>query len=171
VRAPELDPKEHVRGERIRIVQEPFDRLWPAVLEALPAEGVRVAHADRARGAIATRAVRYTGPDVHRQLADIADLSRARREGLTRVSELAVTYYLLLAPAGDAGTRLNVRSSIDAIDRSETFFFGPGLFEILPRHFEVPSRGVAERELLRRLVANLFTTEEMLFLLGEPGID
>ena len=171
MRAPELDPSEHVRGERIKVVQEPFERLWPAVLSALPGEGLRLAHVDRKRGAIATRPVRYTGEDVRRRLADIADVSGARREGLNRVSELAITYYLLLAPAGPAGTKVNVRSSIDAIDRSETYFFGPGLFEILPRHFDVPSRGVAERELLRRLASNLFTTEEMLFLLGEPGID
>ena len=28
-----------------------------------------------------------------------------------------------------------------------------------------------EQELLRRLIAGLFTTEETLFLLGEPGVD
>src|SRR5258708_23343160 len=34
---------------------------------------------------------------------------------------------LLLAPAGDAGTRLRVRSTIDAIDRSAPGFLGGGL--------------------------------------------
>ena len=63
-----------------------------------------------------------------------------------------------------------MRSSIDAIDRSGVVFPG-GLFDVVPVRVEVPSRGVAERDLLRRLAANLFTAEEMLFLLGEPGVD
>ena len=169
-RAPELDPTEHVRGERQRVVQVPLDQLWPAVLGALPDEGVGIARADRARGAIATRPIRVIGQDANRRLAEIADLSRARQAGLERASELEVTYYLLLASAGEAGTNLRIRSSIDAIDRGISLF-GPGLFDIVPRRVEVPSRGVVELDLLRRLVANLFTTEEMLFLLGEPGID
>jgi len=169
--APELDPKEHVRGERQRLVHEPFDRLWPAVLRALPDEGLRVARADQPRGAIATHAVRYTGRDVQRRLAEIGDLSRARAAGLQRVSEIEVTYYVLLAAAGDAGTTLRIRSTIEAIDRSESVFLGPGIFQVLPHHVDVPSRGIVEHELMRRLAANLFTAEEMLFLLGEPGID
>ena len=36
LRGPELDPKEHVRGERQRLVQVPFEQLWPAVVGALP---------------------------------------------------------------------------------------------------------------------------------------
>jgi len=41
----------------------------------------------------------------------------------------------------------------------------------VPRRIELPSRGVVERELVRRLAASLFTAEEMLFVLGEPGFD
>jgi len=170
LRGPELDPKEHVRGERQRLVQLPFDQLWLAVLGALPDEGLRVARADRTRGAIATGTVRLAGREVPKRLAEIGDLSHVRRAGLERVSELEVTYYLLLAGAGDAATNVRIRSSIDAVDR-ELVFFGPGLFDLLPRRVEVPSRGVVEQELLRRLVASLFTTEETLFLLGEPGVD
>ena len=48
---------------------------------------------------------------------------------------------------------------------------GPGILEAVPRHVEVPSRGVVERELLHRLAGNLFSAEEVLFLLGEPGAD
>ena len=169
LRGPDVDPKEHVRGERQRVVQLPFDQLWPALLGALPDEGLRVTRADRARGTISTRPVRLTGRDVPKRLAEIGDLSRARRAGLDHVSELEVTYHLLLA-AGDAGTTVRIRSSIDAVDR-DLVFFGPGLFDLVPRRIEVPSRGVLEQELLRRLVAGLFTTEETLFLLGEPGVD
>ena len=168
---PELDPKEHLRGEHTRLVQEPFERLWPAVLHGLEEEGLRVAAADRARGTIATRPVRYAGADLQKKLAEIADLSRARGEGMGRVSELAVTYFLLLAPAGDAGTSLKIRSAIDAVDRSEAIFLGPGVFQVVPRHIDVPSRGVVEHDLMRRLAANLFTAEEMLFMLGELGVD
>jgi len=168
---PELDPKEHLRGEHMRVVQEPFERLWPAVLHGLEEEGLGVAAADRARGTIATRPVRYAGADLQKKLAEIADLSRARGEGMGRVSELAVTYFLLLAPAGAAGTSLKIRSAIDAIDRSEAIFLGPGVFQVVPRHIDVPSRGVVEHDLMRRLAANLFTAEEMLFMLGELGVD
>ena len=168
---PELDPKEHLRGEHTRLVPEPFERLWPAVLHGLEEEGLRVARADRAHGTIATRPVHYAGADLQKKLAEIADLSRARREGMGRVSELQVTYYLLLAPASDAGTSLKIRSAIDAVDRSEALFLGPGVLQVVPRHLEVPSRGVVEHDLMRRLVANLFTAEEMLFVLGELGVD
>ena len=167
---PELDPKEHPRGEHTRLVQEPFERLWPAVLHGLEEEGLGVAQADRARGTIATGPTRYRGADIQKKLAEIADLSRARREGMARISELDVTYYLLLAPAGE-GTSVRIRSAIDAVDRSEAFFLGPGVFQVMPRHVDVPSRGVVEHELMRRLVADLFTAEEMLFMLGELGVD
>jgi hypothetical protein len=171
VSGPVLDPDEHVAGERQRLLQEPVDRLWPAILGALPAEGLRVTHQDRARGAIATAPVRITGGEAQKKLAEIGDLARAHQAGIQRVSELEVRYVLLLAPAGDAGTRLRVRSTIDAIDRSAPGFLGGGLSQLVPRHVEVPSRGVVERDLLRRLAANFFTAEEMLFFLGEPGID
>src|SRR5205814_233815 len=78
---------------------------------------------------------------------------------------------LLLAPAGEAGTSLKIRCAIDAIDRSEAIFLGPGVFQVAPRHIDVPSRGVVEHDLMRRLAANLFTAEEMLFMLGELGVD
>ncbi|HYR97326.1 MAG TPA: hypothetical protein VEM57_11345 [Candidatus Binatus sp.] len=171
VRGPELDPKEHVRGEHQRVLQEPIERLWPEIVDALPAEGLHVAHADRARGVIATSALRLAGREVPKRLAEIGDLARARSAGLQRVSELAVTYYLLLAPRGDAGTSLRIRSAIEAIDRSDSLFLGAGVFQVVPRHFDVPSRGVVERELMRRLVGGLFSAEETLFVLGEPGVD
>jgi hypothetical protein len=171
MQGPMLDPQEHVRGEHQRLLGEPVAQLWPALLRALSDEGLRVARADQARGAIATRPVRYDERDVAKRLAEIGDLARAREAGLRRVSDLNVTYYLLLTPVGDAGTSLRIRSTIQATDRSETMLLGPGLFQVIPRTVEVPSRGVAERELMRHLGASLFTAEEMLFLLGEPGVD
>src|SRR2546427_12915195 len=90
---PELDPKEHVRGEHTRLVQEPFERLWPAVLHGLEEEGVRVAEADRARGTIATRPVRSAGADLQKKLPEIADLARAPRAGPGRGSALDATHH------------------------------------------------------------------------------
>jgi len=170
LRGPEVDPKEHVRGEHQRLVPQPVERLWPALLAALADEGVRVSAADERRGTIMTRPVRHAESDAPRRLAEIGDVSEARQAGLGRLSEFIVTYYLLLAPAADAGTSLRIRSSIEAIDRNLPIFVGPGFFPV-ERRIPVPSRGVVERDLMRRLAAALFTEEEMLFLLGEPGVD
>jgi hypothetical protein len=171
LRGPEVDPKEHVSGEHQRVLQEPIDRLWPALLDALAGEGLAVARADRARGAIATGPLRLNGRDATKRLAEIGDLARARSAGLERVSELEVRYYLLLSANGDMGTTVRIRSGIEAIDRREAALLSPGVFQILPRRVDVPSRGVVERELMRRLVAGLFSAEETFFLLGEPGVD
>ena len=89
-RAAALDPAEHVRGERQRVVQIPVEQLWPAVLGALGDEGVRVAHADRGRGAIATRSVRVSARETPRRLAEIADLSRTPAPATDRSEELKV---------------------------------------------------------------------------------
>ena len=168
---PELDPSEHVRGEHTRLVQEPLDRLWPAVVAALDDEGLGPARVDRGRGTITTRPRRYTERDLRKKLAEIGDLSHAQGTGLGSISEFVVTYHLLLTSAGESGTSLKIRSAIDAIARSEALFLGPGVFTIVPHHIAIPSRGVVERELMRRLAESLFTTEEMLYLLGEPGVD
>jgi hypothetical protein len=169
-RRPELDPSEHVRGERRRVVPVPVDRLWPRVVAALGDEGIRIGHADAARGAIATRPVHLFGSEASRRLSEIADLSRAHQEGFGRVSELEVRYFVLVAAAGDAGSSVRVRSAISAVDR-DVQLLGGGLFNVIPHRIDVPSRGVVEQELLRRLAADVFTAEEVFLLLGEPGVD
>jgi hypothetical protein len=171
VRAPELDPKEHVRGEHIRLFQLAPEHMWGALVAALDDEGLELASANQKDGAIETRPVRYAERDLGKRLAQIGDLSRVREAGLGRISEVLVQYFLLLTPAGEAGTSVKIRSAIEAVDRNDSGLFGPGLFPSLPRHIPVPSRGVVERELMRRLAASLFSAEEMLWLLGEPGVD
>ncbi len=170
VRGRELDPTEHVRGEHHRLVHEPVDRLWPALLTALDAEGLRVTLQDRARGTIATAPSRYGERDVQRLVGQIADLSAMHGEGLSGVGELRVAYFLLLKPAGD-DTSLGIRSRIEAEGRGNSGWLAPGVFQVIPHRVELPSRGVVERELMRRLASNLFTAEEVLFMLGEPGVD
>jgi hypothetical protein len=171
LRGPAVDPDEHVRGELTRVIREPADTLWPALVNALDGEGLAVAHAERNRGILTTRPARYAERDVAKRLAQIGDLSALRRSGIGRVVELLVAYHLILRPAEEGSTRLTIRATIEAIDRSELVALGPGMLEVIPRRIPVPSRGVVERELLRRLGATLFTAEEMLFLLGEPGVD
>lgn len=170
-RAPELDPTEPVRGEHTRLLQIPRAELWPALVAALGDEGLEVARADEHRGTIATRAIRYAERDLRKRLAEIGDLSHVRGAGLGRVSELTIEYYLLLARASDEATSLKIRSAIDAVDRREAVFLAPGVFQIVPRHVPIPSRGVVERDLMRRLVAGMLPAEEVLYLLGEPGVD
>jgi hypothetical protein len=167
---PELDPTESMRGERRRVLQIPLVTLWPTILHALPEEGIEIAHSDGERGTITTRTVRYTGSEVPRRLGEIADVSRARQAGFGRATEMEVTYYLLLSRAGDTATLLRVRSTIEAIERTP-ILFGPGLLEVVPHRVEVPSRGVVEQELIRRLATDVYTAEEMLLMLGELGLD
>ena len=169
LRGPVPDAKEHVRGEHFRLVSEPPDRLWPGVVHALEAEGFQLRRAEQARGCIIT-GYHERSPEVVKKLGEIGDLSAARQAGLGRVSELEVTYQLFLLPA-DEGTRLKITSTIEAIDRSEAIFLGPGILQVIPRRITIPSRGVLERDLMRRLAADLFTAEETLLLLGEPGVD
>jgi len=171
LRSPSLDPKVHVRGEHYRVIHEPVDRLWPQVLRGLEEEGLRVTRAERAQHTIQTAGRRYTSRDEIRKLGDVADLSAARGAGLGRATEYVVAYALFLLPAGETDTSLKITSTIEAIDRSETVFLGAGVFDVIPHRIEVPSRGVVERDLLRRLAGSLFTAEEMLFVLGEPGFD
>jgi hypothetical protein len=169
LRGPAVDPDERVRGEHTRIVPEPLDTLWPALQRALADESMRVEHADRTRGILSTGTQHYVGRDVMKRLPQIGDLSGLRGT-LQGVTELRVAYQLLLRAAGADATRLTIRSEIEAVDR-EPVFLGPGLFQLLPHRIPIPSRGVLERELLRRLGADIFTFEEELFLLGEPGVD
>lgn len=167
---PVADPQEHVRGEHHRLIREPADRLWPALLRALDDEGVEVAHADQARGTILTRKVVHTGRDAARRLGDIADLSHAREEGAHGLAEYEIVYQLALLPAPDGATRLKITSAIEAVSRGDTAILG-GVLQTIPHHVELPSRGVAERDLMRRLGSSLFAADEMLLVLGEPGVD
>lgn len=166
----QLDPTETVRGERRRVVQIPFDTLWPTMLHTLPDEGIAIAHADVNRGTITTRSLHYAGAEVPRRLAEVADLSHARQAGFGRASEMEITYFVLVSRAGDGATSLRVRSLIEAIERTP-IVFGPGLFDLVPHRVEVPSRGVVEQELVRRIAVNVYTAEEMLLMLGELGLD
>jgi len=108
-------------------------------VHALEAEGFQLRRAEQARGFIIT-GYHERSPEVVKKLGEIGDLSAARQAGLGRVSELEVTYQLFLLPA-DEGTRLKITSTIEAIDRSEAIFLGPGILQVIPRRITIPSRG------------------------------
>jgi len=169
-RTPELDPTEHVAGEHHRLVPAGREALWPAMLGALSDGGMQVERSDQAQGTIVTHPVRHATREAPRRFAEIADVAAAHRAGLQHVSEYSVTYYLLLAGAPGGATSVTIRSGIEAMDHRPTVL-GGGLFGILPTRVAVPSRGVVERELMRRLAGEMFTAEETLLLLGEPGVD
>jgi hypothetical protein len=167
---PELDPTEHVRGEHQRVLHAPADRVWPAVVAALDAEGFEIATQDRTSGVIATGLARYETDDRTHRLGDIGDLSELHKEGITGITDVRVAYYVLVTPAGE-DTRLRIRSTIVGQQGGVGPILGQGLGQVVPHRVEIPSRGVVERDLMRRLAANLFAAEEMLQLLGEPGVD
>ena len=169
VHGPPTDPKEHVRGEHYRVVPETPEHFFPALEAAIGAEGLRLHRAD-ARDRMLEVSERYRGRDAVRRLADMADLSAARREGLRTVAEYVITYRLFLLPADESSTRLKVTSTIQAIDRSQATWIG-GVLQPLTRFVDVPSRGVAERALVRRLGSSLFAAEELLLMVGELGVD
>ena len=170
VRKAELDPKEHVRGEHHRLLHAPADRVWPAVVAALDADGFKIAAQDRKHGTITTAMASYTTDDAQHRLGDIGDLSALHQEGVTGIRDVRVAYYVLVTPAGE-DTSLRIRSTIVGQEGGAGDIITPGIWQVIPHRVEIPSRGVLERDLMRRLAANLFTAEEMLQLLGEPGVD
>jgi hypothetical protein len=167
---PELDPKEHVRGEHQRLLHAPADRVWPAVVAALDADGFEITSKDRKAGVITTGMTRYTTDDLSHRLGDIGDLSALHKEGITGIRDVRVGYYVLVTPAGE-DTSLRIRSTIVGREGGAGDIITPGIGQIIPHRVEIPSRGVLERDLMRRLAGNLFTAEEMLQMLGEPGVD
>lgn len=170
VKKRELDPKEHVPGEHHRLLHAPADRVWPAVVAALDADGFEITSKDRKAGVITTGMARYTTDDRSHRLGDIGDLSSLHKEGVTGIRDIRVAYYVLVTPAGD-DTSLRIRSTIVGQEGGDADIITPGLGQVIPHRVEIPSRGVLERDLMRRLAGNLFTAEEMLQLLGEPGVD
>jgi hypothetical protein len=164
------DWAEPMRGQHVRLVPEAPDVLWEALRRALEDDGLEVVRADAPRGTMSTRLRPDPDPLTPRRLSALADLSGLR--GLAaRVSGVSVAHHLHLAPHGRHATRLTIRSEIVATLREELLVLPSGVFPGVARRLALPSRGAAERELMLRLASTLFTAEEMLFLLGELGVD
>jgi hypothetical protein len=158
------------RGQAHRIIKGSVDRVWHDAMLALGDEGLRIEAADRESGSIACRRT-YTagGRNLIRQVRRIAELGTRHRR-LRSVSEYSIRYTLFLAPAGE-DTSLKIVAEIEATDRSSSMIIGPGIRQVIPLRLTLPSRGVAERRLFRRIASRLFSAEEMLYYVGDLGYE
>jgi hypothetical protein len=99
----------------------------------------------------------------------IADVEKARRLGLEHLSEYSLDYSVAVARLGEQETRLEVSTQITAVDRSEVMMIAPGIVQVIPRTFDVPSKGILERDLVAQIAERLFLSEEMLYTIGALG--
>ena len=169
--APRPDGSAFVPGQAHRVLRSSVEQVWPRLLGAVADEGLTVANTDARHHVIACAPLRRAGPPavLLREVKEIADLATARGR-LRLISDYIVTYTLFLEDvAGD--TALKVTAGIEATDRSQVIAIAPGVVQRIPLQLPLRSRGVAERRLLTRLAASLFAADEMLYLMGELGLD
>lgn len=160
----------------LKLLRSGRDAVWNAAVAELEERGYEIDSAAREDGTIEARQLDRVrtmrqAEEIRREVARIADLEAARRRGLTVISELHVQPKLEIADAGERATRLWVTCRIRVIDRSQGMVLAPGIVHVIPQSFELPSKGVVERELLRRIGHRLFLGEEMLYYMGELGRD
>jgi len=86
------------------------------------------------------------------------------------LTEYVVEYDLSFTRMEDDATRLEVATRIAVIDKSEAMIIG-GMVTVIPRRFDVPSKGVLEKELMLAIGSRLFVAEEMLYSFGLLGRD
>ena len=151
-----------------------FADTWRAVRAVVGDWRLRVTEEDESAGVLRAdlrRRRRSDREELQRDLQRIAEIEDAKRHGLQVVSEYAIDYAIELAHVDDEETRLEVSTRITAVDRSEAILVGPGFVQVIPRNFDVPSKGVLERELVSGIGGRLFISEEMLYYFGVLGRD
>jgi hypothetical protein len=155
-----------------KLVRADFGEVWRAAHDAIANTPLRLTADDEAEGTmhLSTRkAARSRSDAVERELVRIADVEKARRLGLARLSEYLVDYTVAVARLGEQETRLEVSTQITAVDHSEVIMIAPGIAQVIPRTFDVPSKGILERDLVSRIAEHLFLSEEMLYTIGALG--
>src|SRR5262249_52018703 len=155
-----------------KLVRADFGEVWRATHDAIAHTHLRVTEDDEAEGTIrlwARRTATSRSDALERELVRVADVEKARRLGLSRLSEYLLEYTVAVAPLGEQETRLEVSTQITAVDRSEVVIIGPGMAQVIPRTFDVPSKGILERELVAQIAEHLFLSEEMLYTIGTLG--
>ncbi|MBI2963641.1 MAG: hypothetical protein HYY35_07785 [Deltaproteobacteria bacterium] len=155
-----------------RLLKATSPEVWRATHAVIDEQRLTIADEDEREGRIhltRRRTSRVRPEEIERELRRIAELDKARRMGLQRLSEYLVEYAIEVARLGDDETRFDVSTRITAVDRSEAFIAGPGLVQVIPRSFDVPSNGVLERELVDSIGSRLYLGEEMLYCLGVLG--
>jgi len=166
---PELPQISH---RQQKLVRADFGEVWRAAHGAIADTHLRVTEDDEAQGTIHLWAQKRAGarPEVlERELVAIADVEKARRLGLQRLSEYLLDYTVEVARLGEQETRLEVSTRITAVDRSEVIMIAPGIAQVIPRTFDVPSKGILERDLFSKIAERLFLSEEMLYTIGALG--
>lgn len=150
-----------------------FADVWRALHAAIENDDrLRAEEEDEKEGTLSAgmRRVADRRPEEFgRELLRIADIEKARRAGLRQVSEYTVEYTVNVGRLTELETRLEITTRITAVDRSEMVFMPPGILQVIPRNFDLPSRGLLEREFVSRVAEHLFLGEEMLYYLGELG--
>jgi hypothetical protein len=156
-----------------RLLPASFEDVWRAAHAAVEEARLRISDEDEKTGTMHFWFRRTAGarPDVlFRELTRIAETEDARRRGLEVLSEIMVEYELSLARMDDDATRLELSTRIGAIDRSQAMMLG-AFVQVIPRRFDVPSKGVLERDLVLAIGSRLFVAEEMLYDFGLLGRD
>jgi len=155
-----------------KLIRADFGEVWRAAHDAIANTPLRVTEDDETEGTIhlwARKTARSRSDALERELVRIADVEKARRLGLARLSEYQLDYTVGVARLGEQETRLEVSTRITAVDRSEVIVIPPGIAQVIPRNFDVPSRGILEHELVSQIAERLFLSEEMLYSLGVLG--
>ena len=155
-----------------RLVRASFGEVWRATHGAIADTHLSITEDDEAGGTIhlsVRRTARSRPEELERELARIAEIDKARQQGLQRLSEYLLDYTVAVARLGEQETRLEVSTRITAVDRSEVMMIAPGIAQVIPRTFEVPSKGILERNLFAQIAERLFLSEEMLYSLGVLG--
>jgi hypothetical protein len=168
---PALPERQH---RQQRLVRASFADTWRAVRAAVGDRRLRVTEEDESVGVLRAdlrRRRRSNQEEIEQDLLRVAEVEDAKRRGLQVVSEYVTDYTIEVAHVDDEETRLEVSTRITAVDRSEAILVGPGFVQVIPRNFDVPSKGVLERELVRGIGDHLFISEEMLYYLGMLGRD
>ena len=156
-----------------RLLRVGFREAWTAAHAAIGETPLRITVDDETQGTMTLflrRIARMRADELTRELTRIADLSAARNRGLDALTEYIVEYDLSFSRMDDDATRLEVATRIVVIDKSEAMVLG-GMVTVIPRRFEVPSKGVLEKELMLLIGSRLCVAEEMLYSFGILGRD
>lgn len=156
-----------------RLFRVGFREAWTAAHAAIEETPLRITVDDESQGTMTLglrRTARLRADELVRELTRIADLSEARARGLQALSEYVVEYDLSFTRMDDDATRLEVGTRIAVIDKSEAIVIG-GAVTVIPRRFDLPSKGVLEKELVLAIGSRLFVAEEMLYSFGLLGRD
>ncbi|MET0153997.1 MAG: hypothetical protein ABW298_15500 [Candidatus Binatia bacterium] len=153
-----------------KLLQASYDEVWKAARTTVDEAQLSITDADESEGALraSMRRRSRSGEGLERELSRVAELSKARQLGLGQLAEYVVVYTVEVRRAEDDRTGLDVSTEITAVDQ-QIVFLPPGIYRAIPRNFDVPSKGVLERQFVEQIASHLLLSEEMLYSLGVLG--